>query len=1625
MLLLSLESFDFPDGKPMVINKEKIVSRPLEVVPGKYQINIQVLTRKPLTMVLSSSPLITTTLRNGSNSLIYDITKTVPVTITISSSDSDYQLLEISATLLLHRRQPPPLIKPLMPILQRVLPPIREKRRMTGHTTNEGKQNILLVIDSEGWCFDNICKRVMENAGHLYNFTLVASTKRPNYQTIPSPQMIVKFWYGYDHVDPFDVFPDAIRVVCIYDAHHWNHRIGDPSGSSIYGRFLENIRKAQIIGYSCEMIRSLLIEDYPNLVQGKDLVEICDGVDEKLFFQQAYRPETGGKLIVGWVGNTLNPVKRFRELKARLEQEDWIELVTQEKTKPKPLDQMPSFYQSIDVLVCSSLTEGTPNPILEASSSGRAWVSTRVGIVEALNRKRQCGIIVDDLDQIVPALQRLRQDQELMKQMGNNGRISVARNFSWSRRLVAFHNLFARISKGDQVHKIPLSEDDLETPVVQQPLQDHVVAMSDPVEICWTGRESALPGMSRTSAKRLGGVLDKIKFMVTSTQYPRYGGAATCAYEMHRYLLSLGLNSVCIFFDNSVRDKPELYNPDGLINVHQHKLAGGSDKVGKISYDALIGSQPDKIFAFNYLAPIISKHIFPSAKVYYMVTGCGYINNNNLISVEALLGSPFPLESKSSDEKVAIRVSDKVIPNTILMKNLLEHCYRIKVEDPIDLHEIFHLDSAQTRVGADREFDMVFISSDLSRKVKNPALLKEIYHSPELRHYKKLVIGKNSEALIGSNPSIGLQCLDFMGQEEILKILSKSKIVIICSLIESYSIVAVEASQMGCIVLASKNAACSSMMNQFFVIDDYRLDSWRSRIELILSNYAYYQSIYSTRFFDTSPITSLLADPINTVRKIIFVSVDIPYIGGCATNTYRMIKALRELSQRGHSIHGIFISNQEGEVNPDGLPNIHRVPYGRETRQKLIECRRIIEAADTIDHISYIFLKNYKLYPFVQSVFGDVRVIFSPSGFRSVSSSDHHSAGYLESKSVINMTNIQDPHQFILDNDRYLDDYAIKNADLVMPNSRLSHQFIDESLPKMPTLRSALYITNVCYEPEKVPKDAFAEREYDLIFCSYDWKRSCKGYPLVTKIITDPSMARKKILIIGKTQRLQGAALPSNTTSLSYLPNDEVLNYLRRSKVLVIPSVYDSNPNILVEAVLSGCNVVTNRRVGNHENLDPRSIVEEYGNLEGWLNAIILSLPERFIYHGPSRQKIVQSLEDLFDWNASTRSATAVYKIPPEFNTVQKCSQIGNLSSFDFRAARDDEIAFARNIVDHDIYFQLFYGMAVQNHCGNINYLVYDQSIDNNIYVNLSKLDPNYPSGAAIWKIKDIQSFSRFTRSSFYFLRGTYYEFFRKLVPDGAFTVFYPATSLKQEMPGKTSLPMPAPLTNQVFDIVLHHEDPRYRLLYKGRSYHLFNKFASDIFTCHSLHRDIDICFVATEKQPTKNHDLFFGMIEYFEQEARSVSIVYIGDLSASMTRYAPSFKLDSLVHVKLISFDSLPPMEMVKIYNRSRINISFSGRDAFPRVTGESAACGCFNVAFDTLSDSKNFYDEPLGRLISVPTVRIIRKPGASLSYINSPVLWEEVKKELDRVYDHNYISRIYKNKHSLTDFLRSLPGL
>ena len=186
--------------------------------------------------------------------------------------------------------------------------------------------------------------------------------------------------------------------------------------------------------------------------------------------------------------------------------------------------------------------------------------------------------------------------------------------------------------------------------------------------------------------------------------------------------------------------------------------------------------------------------------------------------------------------------------------------------------------------------------------------------------------------------------------------------------------------------------------------------------------------------------------------------------------------------------------------------------------------------------------------------------------------------------------------------------------------------------------------------------------------------------------------------------------------------------------------------------------------------------------------------------------------------------------------------------------------------------------------------------------------------------------------------------------------------------------------------------------------------------------RIYDLCFVATDKQITKNHHLFLHFVKYLDNKQHNLNIIFIGDLNKIMVANKMEDFLKKLTHIKFTNKHNCSKEELIEIYNSSRINILFSGRDAYPRVITESGACGCFNIALDTLSDGKIFYDGYAGVLIGDPHVPKKLQKALSLSYDPSYILWDKIEKYINMPYDHKNISLHVKNKYNIQNVINEI---
>jgi glycosyltransferase involved in cell wall biosynthesis len=184
--------------------------------------------------------------------------------------------------------------------------------------------------------------------------------------------------------------------------------------------------------------------------------ETPDGVNRKLFtpknlerFSELERP-----LVVGWAGNSEwekgsgDDPKGFETIlkpALALLASEGLSVVghfADRKERWRPIDEMPGYYAEIDVLVCASRSEGTPNPVLEAMSCGVPIVSTVVGIVpEVFGRRQREFLVGREVGALADALRRLYRDRQLLRVLSNENLVQID-SWNWIDHATKWLHLF-------------------------------------------------------------------------------------------------------------------------------------------------------------------------------------------------------------------------------------------------------------------------------------------------------------------------------------------------------------------------------------------------------------------------------------------------------------------------------------------------------------------------------------------------------------------------------------------------------------------------------------------------------------------------------------------------------------------------------------------------------------------------------------------------------------------------------------------------------------------------------------------------------------------------------------------------------------------------------------------------------------------------------------------------------------------------------------------------------------------------------------------------------------------------------------------------------------------------------
>jgi len=740
------------------------------------------------------------------------------------------------------------------------------------------------------------------------------------------------------------------------------------------------------------------------------------------------------------------------------------------------------------------------------------------------------------------------------------------------------------------------------------------------------------------------------RILITCTQYPHYGGSATTAYHTTKFLRKCGYNVVCLFFENrNINIDPEnlgniiqvKHLPDFIINPKEDKTQI------KTKIETSLNGIPNIILGFNYGAPILIRQLYKTVQLIYCISGLPtltlgtYSAINNNLSVQTVLNKKNINDYLNNDlveqELRCIKVSNYCSPYSSLITDVYKTIYPQylnKLIEPVHsaVNNILLNQKENQILNTDNKYiDLIAVASNWKRSVKNYKFLTKIFEL--FPNKNKLIIGEGSNHTIIPNTTY----LNHVSYDQIQYYLSVSKIVVICSLSESGPNILLEGLNNRCIPIASKNIGFQYYLNSQTLCEDvYNKYEYYDKITYLLNNFYLldfdhlfnlnkYKFEEKNKFINVINNYSNINKYINTektIPKILFISCDIPYVGGAATNTYNLIKELKTSCKS----YGLFVSNLDKNLNPDNIDNIYQLKIDNNIEENFL---KILKSID----VNICFFKNYKIYSYLAHLITDKIKIFSPSGLRFITSYISKTKKFYKDinhkiimKNMKNKSIIYDQKENILDfvkkNDQYLENYVFNDCDYILPNSSITYDLI-KKYNNFSHLLNPIYLTNINYNKFNIH---FESKTIDIVFIAYDWQRECKNYNLVKELLNSKHIAKLNIVSIGKNQ------IPySKILQYDNLNKTDLNNILKKTKTVIIPSYYDSNPNVLIEAVSYNCNIVTSSNVGNSEFISKELLVHKYNDQKEWRKKIYLSLTKQFYYNGFDKKTIIENLLSLFN----------------------------------------------------------------------------------------------------------------------------------------------------------------------------------------------------------------------------------------------------------------------------------------------------------------------------------------------------------------------------------------------------------
>jgi len=350
--------------------------------------------------------------------------------------------------------------------------------------------------------------------------------------------------------------------------------------------------------------------------------------------------------------------------------------------------------------------------------------------------------------------------------------------------------------------------------------------------------------------------------IVSSTQYPGYGGSATNAYNIIKYLRKRNYNVIGLFFDNS---KPVNYDPDNIGNIFVVSYNTSIIKLKqhtKRIVTSIFNSPPDICISKNYVAPIYCNTIFPNTPNIFLVSGLPFFKNNPHVSAIEFLNSNDKYKNYYYITNLikSIKWSHTTVCNSLLTKNILHKMFptlREKINDKVIDTSYMVSEFINYDIPEEKKYDIIFCCSRLDRKQKNPQLVYNILKNKKFDKFTKLIIGMGSKKYYPFYSIPNTTCLDILPQKEVIRYMLHSKFILCPSTYDSNPNTCKEAISTGCIPIISKNIGTHEKYPDYLVCKNLTKNEWVTTLFELLNKYDIIKECYKNIHFEKMDIQNL------------------------------------------------------------------------------------------------------------------------------------------------------------------------------------------------------------------------------------------------------------------------------------------------------------------------------------------------------------------------------------------------------------------------------------------------------------------------------------------------------------------------------------------------------------------------------------------------------------------------------------------------------------------------------------------------------------------------------------------------------------------------------------------------